>query len=204
MKIVTENLGKRFNFNWIFRNLNLVLEQGKAYAIIGHNGSGKSTLIQTLAGVQPFSEGKIEYSIGNEALSPDQVYQYLVMATPYMELIEEFTLKEHIAFHFKFKALRNGVQLAEIPELLWLEKSLNKPIRYFSSGMKQRLKLGLAFFSASPILLLDEPVSNLDRTGIEWYRERIEHQRDRLILVGSNQEEEYAFCDQHIQMKLLG
>lgn len=200
MKIVAENLGKRYNFNWIFRNINLVLEQGQAYAVIGHNGSGKSTLLQILAGIQPCSEGKLEYSLNNKILSPDLIYQYLVIASPYMELIEEFTLKEHLQFHFKFKPLRTGFHLEELPELLWLEKSLNKPIRYFSSGMKQRVKLGLAFFSDTPILLLDEPASNLDRTGIEWYRQQIDSQRDRLILVGSNQEEEYAFCDQQIRM----
>lgn len=200
MKIVAENLGKRFNFNWIFRNMNVILEQGKAYAVIGHNGSGKSTLLQMIAGIQPCSEGKLEYTLNNKVLSPDRIYQHLVIASPYMELIEEFTLKEHLQFHFKFKHLRTGLRLEELPEILWLEKSLNKPIRYFSSGMKQRLKLGLAFFSDTPILLLDEPASNLDRTGIEWYRQQIDSQRDRLILVGSNQEEEYAFCDQQIRM----
>ena len=200
MKIVAENLGKRYNFNWIFRNINLVLEQGQAYAVIGHNGSGKSTLLQILAGIQPCSEGKLAYTFNNKMLSPDLIYQHLVIASPYMELIEEFTLKEHLQFHYKFKPLRTGFRLEELPQLLWLEKSLNKPIRYFSSGMKQRVKLGLAFFSDTPILLLDEPASNLDRTGIQWYRQQIDSQRDRLILVGSNQEEEYAFCDHHIRM----
>jgi len=200
MKIIAENLGKRFNFHWIFRNHNYTLESGKSYAIIGPNGSGKSTLIQTLIGAIPFSEGKLSYEKSAHQISADEIYKEIVLATPYLELIEEFTLQELLDFHFKFKKVKPGFTLSQLPELLWLEKSRHKEIRFFSSGMKQRLKLGLAFFSDAPILVLDEPTSNLDRTGIEWYKAQISNQQSRLVLIGSNQEEEYDFCQEKMRM----
>lgn len=200
MKIIAENLGKRFNFHWIFRNHNYTLQSGNSYAIIGHNGSGKSTLIQTLIGLIPISEGKLGYEKSAHQVSADDIYKEIVIAAPYLELIEEFTLQEQINFHFKFKKLKSGVDLAFLPELLWLDKARHKEIRFFSSGMKQRLKLGLAFFSDTPILVLDEPTSNLDRTGIDWYKAQIPDQQSRLILIGSNQEEEYEFCKEKIMM----
>lgn len=200
MKIIAENLGKRFNFHWIFRNHNYTLQSGTSYAIIGHNGSGKSTLIQTLIGAIPFSEGKLSYEKSDHLVSADDIYREIVIAAPYLELIEEFTLQEQIDLHFNFKKLKPGIALSQLPELLWLEKARHKEIRFFSSGMKQRLKLGLAFFSDTPILVLDEPTSNLDRTGIDWYKAQIPDQQSRLVLIGSNQEEEYDFCQEKIMM----
>lgn len=200
MRIVAENLGKRFNFNWIFRNLNFTFQSGNAYAIIGPNGSGKSTLLQILSASTLYSEGTLKYSLENMDIPPDKIFRQVVLAAPYLELVEEFTLLEQLHFHFQFKKLKPGLNLSELPEKLWLEKALHKEIKYFSSGMKQRLKLGLAFFSDTPILLLDEPTSNLDRTGIDWYKENIHLQKNRLVIIGSNQEEEYEIAVDSIKM----
>lgn len=200
MKIVAENLGKRFNFNWVFRNLNFTFQSGNAYAIVGPNGSGKSTLLQILCSSTPFSEGELKYFQNNLEIPPESIFRQVVLAAPYLELIEEFTLLEQLQFHFQFKKLKPGYVLKELPEQLWLEKALHKEIKFFSSGMKQRLKLGLAFFSDTPILLLDEPTSNLDRTGINWYKENIFQQKNRLVIIGSNQEEEYEIAVDAIKM----
>ena len=144
MKIVAENLGKRFNREWVFRNFNYQFDPGKIYAITGPNGSGKSTLMQVLWGQMLPSAGSVNYS----EPTPPELFKILAIAAPYMDLIDEFTAEEMIRFHFKFKASR--VPVAQILEKTELESSRQKPISLFSSGMKQRLKLALAFFLTYP------------------------------------------------------
>jgi ABC-type multidrug transport system ATPase subunit len=196
MIIEASNIGKKFGKEWIFRKLNLRLETGQPTAITGPNGSGKSTLLQILSAQQLPSEGTLAYTSSDQRdLAVDDIYQYIDIAAPYLELIEEFTLNELIHFHFKFKQLRNGIDLQEFKKKSFLEKEGNKPIKSFSSGMKQRLKLALCFFSNSAICLLDEPTTNLDQKGMDWYKEQIEEVlEEKLIVVSSNQIFEYDFC----------
>lgn len=194
MKIILENLGRRFNKEWIFRDINYVFSKGQQYAVLGPNGSGKSTLLSVLLGNLTPSEGKLTYKDEKEIL-PENIFNSISLAAPYLDLIEEFTLQETIDFHFKFKDYQEGFNAAAVLDLLALSKAEDKPLKYFSSGMKQRTKLALAFCTNSPILVLDEPTSNLDTQGTEWYLNLVEKfTKDRLVLVGSNQSYEYDFC----------
>lgn len=195
MQITLENIGRRFNRDWIFRNVSYTFTQGESYAVLGPNGSGKSTLLQVLNGSLTPSEGKINYTADNKPLEVEKVYQDLSLAAPYLELIEEFSLTEMIDFHFKFKPYLSGIDRDSLVGLLGMQKSANKAVRYFSSGMKQRLKLALAFCSDTSILMLDEPTSNLDTQGVDWYLNLIqEFSQNRLTIVCSNQHHEYSFC----------
>ncbi|MFN3315348.1 MAG: ATP-binding cassette domain-containing protein [Raineya sp.] len=201
--ISTENLGKKFNYEWIFKNLSFKFQLGDSYAIVGNNGSGKSTMLQVLAGALPPSEGKIWYEQENKKILPEEFYQYLSWASPYLELIEEMTLTEQIEFHFKMKPRSSLISSnKQLIELLRLEQSKKKYIKNFSSGMKQRLKLGLAFYTDTPLLMLDEPTSNLDAQNIAWYKNEVTKQiGQRLIIVASNQNEEYDFCKHIIRLQ---
>lgn len=202
MKIITEGLGKRFHLHWIFKDLNLTFEQGTSYAVIGANGSGKSTLLQVLSGTMPPSSGKVTYFKNEKSLHPDFFYQYISFASPFLELIEEFTLQELLEFHFRFKKTPSGLTPGDIIEKIGLTQAANLPLMFFSSGMRQRVKLALAFFSETPFLFLDEPTSNLDAQGIQWYLDEIrELLGKRLIMIASNQEYEYAFCKEKITME---
>ncbi len=197
MKISLQNAGKRYNRDWIFRNLSYEFSSPGAYAITGLNGSGKSTLLQCIAGSVLHSEGTFQYKQNDTVL--DTPHEYLSMATPYMELVEEMTANEMLQFHRKFKSLSttNENILAEVA----LQNAAKKQIRYFSSGMKQRLKLAMAFFSETPVILLDEPVTNLDKEGIKLYHSLIAtHTAEKLVIVSSNDEEEYHFCKAILQI----
>jgi ABC-type multidrug transport system ATPase subunit len=202
MKIILDNIGRRFNRDWIFRGVDHTFVSGKIYAVLGPNGSGKSTLLQVLNGSLSPSIGKIEYFYGDDRVSVEEVYKHLSLAAPYLEVIEEFTLREMIDFHFKFKPYKNGMDKDNVLELLALEKnSRNKMIKYFSSGMKQRLKLALAFCSDTPMLMLDEPTSNLDSQGVAWYLSLVQQfAQNRLTIICSNQEHEYSFCDERLSI----
>ena len=195
MKIITENLGKKFRNEWIFRNLNYEFQSGESYTFIGANGSGKSTLMQVLSGFMPHSEGLINYQCSQKSLIIDDYYKHLVIAAPYLELIEDFTLTEIVEFHVKFKPFKNNLSTNEFIDFIELPKAQNKEVKFFSSGMKQRVKLGLAFWSDCEILMLDEPTSNLDAEATFWYLRNVqEHSKNRLLFICSNQPSEYEFC----------
>jgi ABC-type multidrug transport system ATPase subunit len=203
MKITLSDAGKRFNREWIFRHFNYQFCSSKTYAITGPNGSGKSTLLQFIAGALMPSEGKLSYY--NAADEPvAEYYRFLSIAAPYLETIEELTANEFFRFHSSFKPLLPGVKIPVMLERLGLLASADKQIRYYSSGMKQRVKLGQAFFSDTPVLLFDEPTTNLDASGAALYHELIrEYCQDRLVIVSSNDPLEYSFCDTIINMSEL-
>ncbi|ULQ52556.1 ABC transporter ATP-binding protein [Flavihumibacter fluvii] len=201
MTIALSDTGKRFNREWIFRNLSYTFHAGKTYAITGPNGSGKSTLLQALAGALTTSAGKISYSLQGNAVEPETVYRHLSIAAPYLELIEEMTALEFLAFHEKFKPLHPSLTLLEILKEVGLEKAANKQVRFYSSGMKQRLKLAQAIFSDTQVVLLDEPCTNLDAAGIVLYQELMgKYANHRLIIVSSNDQQEYHFCETTISI----
>jgi ABC-type multidrug transport system ATPase subunit len=201
MTISLSDAGKRFNRDWIFRHFNYTFEAGNSYAIIGPNGSGKSTLLQALSGGMMLNEGKIEYKISNKEQKNEVVYQHVSICAPYLEVVEEMTLKEFLEFHRGFKPFLKGITADLIISALGLEKAINKQIRYYSSGMKQRVKLAQCIFSDSAIVLLDEPCTNLDAAGVELYHRLInDYCKDRLVVVSSNDEVEYKFCLQKINI----
>jgi ABC-type multidrug transport system ATPase subunit len=195
MTISLQNIGRRFNRDWIFRGVDQTFISGESYAILGPNGSGKSTLLQVLNGSLAPSAGTLEYFFEDKPVEAEKVFKHLSLAAPYLELIEDFSLAEVIDFHFQFKPYKSGINRQEVIALLGMEASKNKLVKYFSSGMKQRLKLALAFCSDTPMLMLDEPTSNLDTQGVDWYLNLVERfAAGRLTIICSNQEHEYSFC----------
>lgn len=202
MQIHLTAASKRFNKEWIFSNLDFSFAQGHHYALVGNNGSGKSTLLQIIAGYLGLTKGQISWEdTQQQAIDNTNIFQSISIAAPYLELVEELTAMEQIAFHQQFKSLHPTLKPIDILEKIGLGKAADKQIRNFSSGMKQRLKLALAIFDAAPILLLDEPCSNLDKEGIETYQMLIkDYAMHKLIIVASNDPQEYHFCDQQLTL----
>ena len=202
MQIKLSNVGKRFNREWIFRHLSFEFASGKKYAITGSNGSGKSTLLQVISGALSHNEGAVlveKSGSKNEPISAENLYKYVSIAAPYLELIEEMTAREFLLFHHRFKS--PVLPIAEILQFIQLEKAADKQIRYYSSGMKQRLKLAQAFFCTTPVLLLDEPTTNLDLDGVDLYYRLIKtFGKDKLVIISSNDIQEYSFCDKVISV----
>ena len=222
------NTGKRFNRDWIFRHLNYTFQQGISYAITGPNGSGKSTLLQTIAGAIASSEGTVEYftnegianrELGisktiaqhktqntkletqNLSLTTENIYNHIAIVAPYLEVIEEMTAVEFLHFHNSFKPILPTIPVNQILEIVGLRIAAHKQIRYYSSGMKQRIKLAQAIFSDVPILLLDEPCTNLDSHGYDLYHQLInDYCKNKLIIVSSNDVNEYDFCAEKLSI----
>jgi len=201
IEISVHGLGKRFNREWIFRNFTCDFRASNTYAIVGPNGSGKSTLLQILWGQSLPSAGTLKYTSSEKEIPITDVYHHISVATPYMDLIEEFTLLEHLDFHFQLKKPRQGLTREQIVDKMYLQSSRNKAIGNFSSGMRQRLKLGLAFYTQSEIVFLDEPGTNLDKQAFAWYLNEL-HQlpASTLIIIASNNPEEYGSAAQVIKV----
>jgi ABC-type multidrug transport system ATPase subunit len=203
MDLLLEEVGKKFNREWIFRNVNLSIPTGNHTAILGTNGSGKSTLLQVINGNLQATDGKVSYIRQNQPLPFEKVYRHISLGTPYQELIWEFSLLESLQFHSRFKPFLNKMDAQDILRITGLEKHRNKALRYFSSGMKQRVRLALAILSDTELVLLDEPSMNLDAAGRAWYNTLLEaHLQGRTLIVCSNhQEEEYRLCSHTIDIQ---
>ena len=201
MEVTLKGLSKRFGGHWLFKDLNLQFTAPGCWAIVGPNGSGKTTLLQIIAGLLLPSQGTVEHKIHQQNIQAENWYRHLWLAAPYMELLEELTLKEMLTFHFQLKPPGSSYSAEELAQACHLEGSFHKPISKFSSGMKQRLKLALGVYSDLPLLLLDEPTTNLDRQGFEWYHRQITRLLDKkLIIICSNQPAEYDFCQQIVDL----
>ncbi len=200
--IQLQSVAKRYRQEWIFSGLDYTFERGRSYAVTGPNGSGKSTLLRLLCGHLSPTRGTLSFRSGGKTLSSDEIFSRIAYAAPYIELVEEFTLPEVLEFHRRFQPFREGIRPSDIVDRLGLVRTAQqKEIRFFSSGMKQRLKLALALFAATPVVLLDEPTTNLDRQGIDWYLElAAECLSDRLVVVASNVAEDYRFCDRFLDL----
>lgn len=202
LQISIENVSKKFASEWIFKNINLNLKQGDKLAILGGNGSGKSTLLQIISGYVLLNSGSVSYSLNKNKLEVEEFKDQLSLATPYFELIEDYSLTELIEHCARFKPFLNNLKTENIIELSGLKDSKNKHIANYSSGMKQRVRLTLAILADAPLLLLDEPVSNLDRAAITWFKDLITtYAQHKTIIVCSNSiNEEYDFCTSSINM----
>ena len=202
MQITLEHIQKKYNRHSIFQEVNYLFSSAHNYVILGQNGSGKSTLLKLIAGSIIPSKGHIHYQHENSEIKDFDLIRHVSIAAPYLDLVEEMTLNELLEFYQRFKPFQEELDLQKIIDVLNLGKT-TQAIAYFSSGMKQRVKLALAILSDTNLLLLDEPTSNLDPKGVEWYQDLMrQYNKDRITIVASNYRDyEYFFCDKELHMK---
>lgn len=205
--IELKNLGKRYQQEWIFRKLDYRFEAAKVYALLGHNGSGKSTLMQILSGYLSPSMGELLFLEDGKPIDKEQIYSKISIAAPAIELIEELSLAELLAFQTSFfpflpnfaQGKTQWLERLQLPRTAW-----NKALRYFSSGMKQRVKLALAIGCDKPVVLLDEPSITLDQAGIDWYAQLLQDfvfQPKRLAIIASNVEADVEACHERLSIE---
>ena len=202
MEVVLSNIAKHFGREVVFRGVDRTLATGSRTAILGPNGSGKSTLLQVIGGAIIPTEGAIQHQLRDRVLPQEEVYRHVAIAAPYLGLYEDLSLYQAITFHAAFKPFKPGISPADVARIAYLEAAMHKQVLHFSSGMKQRLKLALAILSDAPLLLLDEPTSNLDAQAISWYRSLVsEHVGQRTLVVASNHlVQEHELCDATIEV----
>lgn len=187
MRIVVENLQKNFNNQLVFQNLSLEINANQKIAFVGPNGSGKSTALLCLAGFYQPSKGKVDFIKNNSIIEEVQKFSYLSIASPYLELPENFSALEIFNFQSNLKPFLKDISQDFFFNSIKLVRSKNTPVKFFSSGMKQILKLGLAIFADTPILFLDEPCSNLDESNMLIFNEIFKsYALNKTVLIGTN------------------
>jgi len=198
MQVILRDIGKRFHQKWVFRGLNMQFDSGQHYAVTGKNGSGKSTVMLIAAGYLSPTKGSVQWNENEKTLASESVYSKLSLASPYLELVEEFTLEEILAFQQKFKPFLEDFDTRRLIDLSGLAENRHKALRYFSSGMKQRVKLLLAIMSRTQLVMLDEPCANLDSDAVAWYQQmKHDYGKNRTFVICSNHNpEEYPGVSQ--------
>jgi len=202
LQVELSDIAKRFRKEWIFKGITTTLAQGSPVSILGSNGSGKSTLAQIIAGYITPSEGSVNWSIHGTKISRDKIFQHVAICSPAIQLWEELTLKENVELFLQFKKMPSCEDYREFSHLIQLEKQLNQPLKTYSSGMKQRVKLGLSILSDAPLLILDEPCSHLDSSAVQWYQSLLTtNATNRLVVVASNSDEREIYnCNASIDI----
>ncbi len=202
ISIHLQSVSKKYNREWIFKDLNLEIKPGSRLALLGTNGSGKSTLLQVISGYLIPDSGKVKFTSNNADVKEEIAHEHISFASPFLQLSEEFTLKEIIEHTAIYKPFLNGLNSTQVIDIIELKTASNKQLKHFSSGMKQRVKLGLAILAESELLFLDEPLSNLDANGVKWYQHMIsQYAANKTIVVCSNTvKEEYSFCEKELNM----
>lgn len=201
MKILAENLEKKFRQEYVIKNFNFEFQDHTKYAIVGPNGSGKSTLLQLLSQFTLPTKGTVNY-IDNQGnrIEDENAFKQISFAAPYSEMIEEFTVSELISFLVNIQYLPREFSIHSFEEFSELKANTHKLIKDFSSGMKQKTKLTLAFSTSRPFLFLDEPTTNLDLKSKHWFQNKLESVKNKLILIASNEASEIKLCEERIQI----
>ncbi len=173
------------------------MKSGSRFAITGPNGSGKSTLLKILSGGALPSSGNIIYTHNAKNISADDIFRYVHFVAPYNTVIEELSLSELFHLHQRLGLLRQFQRFEEWSSRLDYTFTPSQQIKMFSSGMKQRVKLGLALLDDRPLIFLDEPGSNLDVRGKEWMHNLISGMdRSKTVIIASNDPAEILLCQE--------
>ena len=193
LSITCTDIAKRYIKEILFKDFNYTFDGNKKYVLLGENSSGKSTLVKILGGAIAPTKGKVSYS---EPTNNNELFSF---CSPEMHLLDDFTVKELFQLHFQFKTKK--ITLEEQWKRSELYPFLDKKFVELSSGLKNKVKLSLALYTAAPALLLDEPCTNFDANNATWYTETIQELcQDQLIIVASNQGIEHAYCTEKIYL----
>ncbi|MBK8449372.1 MAG: ATP-binding cassette domain-containing protein [Saprospiraceae bacterium] len=202
MQIIANSIFKRFIQTWIIRDFSFQFESGKRYGIAGPNGVGKSTLLQMLAGLIPLTKGVLNYSDQGKVIDGEHWYQHISFTAPYGDVYDYMNIEELTRHHQVFKKFQDQMSVKDFINFCYLKGHEHKLIKTYSSGMKQRLKLGLSVLSESPILFLDEPQSNLDNQAKDWYQNLMQqYTKDKLVIIASNEIEDFKMVDEIISLQ---
>ncbi len=205
MEIILDKVAKRFGQYYILRNVDYHFKSHQIYGVSGSNGSGKSTLLKVLSGYLSFTKGDIKFLKNGKEIGRNDLYSNVCIVAPYIDLIEDFDIKEMYHFHSSFKEIPQAKTLEAFREILnYPAIKPGKLIKHYSSGMKKRLALALNILSSCDLLLLDEPTSFLDADGIEWFNNLLQkNHSNKTIIIASNDVADFKLCKEVITMSEL-
>lgn len=196
MVIELIGISKKYR-TWIFKDISFTFQNGQNYAIIGRNGAGKSTLLKILSGYTTPTQGRVVYTLRGEVMDKEEYPIQIAYTAPYIGLIEELTVREHIDFQRKFKVFQDGLTTDDVLEQSQLVSHQTKYVNQLSSGLMQRLKLVLVLTSDANVMLLDEPTSYLDAHARVWFQSLFrKYTTDKLVIIATNDDRDVSLCQE--------
>lgn len=200
--IEISNYKKVIKGNTILNDINLNLEKGKCYGFIGRNGSGKSMLFKAICGLIKATEGKISVNskvIGKDVDFPENVGSLI----EYPGFLENLSGYKNLKYLAEIQNKISDDRIKEVIELVDLDYNDKRPVKKYSLGMKQRLGIAQAIMENPNIIILDEPMNGLDKSGVKIVRELISSlkTKENIILIASHNSDDIdILCDEVFEM----
>lgn len=204
ISVAFTDVAKRYDLRVIFRSVSGEAVPGEVLVITGPNGSGKSTLMAILCGLLRPSRGEIRYRRGDGAAVPrDRWRRHLGVVAPAMAVYEELTALENLRFFARVRGLTAGDDRhRELLRQVGLDPDRTTPVRGYSTGMAQRLKIAQALLHSPEVLFLDEPGSNLDPDGQDWLEDHVRGLAGagRTIVLATNDRREMGWGSRRVAL----
>lgn len=196
--IVVDQISKKFSRRTVLSGVTFRVQPGAVFGITGRNGSGKSTLMKIIAGLISPTGGSVEFQNAAGVVAPEQVYREIGYAAPYIAMYDEFNALENLRLFARIRSLPFDREKASaLLESIGLPTDRHDPVKTYSSGMMQRMRLAFATMHNPGFLFLDEPTSNLDEDGARVVHEIVaRYKQDSCVIVASNDSSDLAMCDE--------
>ncbi len=203
--VILKNVRRNFGPLLVFDSISFELGIGDSLAITGKNGSGKSTLVKIIAGLLSQTSGEVIYQLDGKRIDKLDWFKYVGFVAPYLQIYDEFTGYENLEILAKLRWMKNyKARVYDILNRVNLFSRKDDLVRGYSSGMKQRLKYALALLHEPPLLILDEPTSNLDPEGVEMVWAIAEEQKRKgILIIATNEPGELKMCERVINLDEL-
>lgn len=190
-KLTIEKVSKEIKGTKILDDINISMESGKIYGLVGKNGSGKTMLIRTISGLLKPTEGLIKYN--NNILYKDiDFIPDIGIVIENISLYKEFTGKKNLELLAKIRKKCSKSEIETALQRVGLDPTDKRIVKKYSLGMRQRLTLAQAIMEKPNVLLLDEPTNALDSDGVELIRTICleELKRGAIVLIASHNKDD--------------
>lgn len=199
--VIIKELYKRFNNEYILNNINLEIEEGKIYGVVGRNGSGKSVLFKTISGLISPSKGQL--TVFGEIIGKGKFPKDLGLLLDIPGFLPHYSGFKNLKLLASINNKLSDAEIKEYIHLVGLDPNDSKPVKKYSLGMKQRLGIAQAIMEKPKLLILDEPMNGLDEQGIHEIRsllKTLKNQGVTILLSSHNSEDIHVLCDKVYKM----
>ncbi|GAB6426212.1 TPA: ABC transporter ATP-binding protein [Bacillus cereus] len=199
--VIIKELYKKFDNEYILNNINLELEEGKIYGVVGRNGSGKSILFKTISGL--ISPNKGQLIVFGESIGKGKFPKNLGLLLDIPGFLPSYSGFKNLKLLASINNKLSDAEIKEYIHLVGLDPNDSKPVKKYSLGMKQRLGIAQAIMEKPKLLILDEPMNGLDEQGIHEIRNLLKKQKNQgvtILLSSHNSEDIQVLCDKVYKM----
>jgi len=200
--IILDQVSKKFGKEEILKPLDLELDKGKVYGIVGNNGSGKTVLMKCICGFLPVTCGTVSVNgkkIGKDIDFPESLG--IIIETP--GFLNHLSGYKNLSILADLKHYLSKEDILEALNKVGLDPKMKKTVGKYSLGMRQRLGIAQAIMEDPELLILDEPFNGLDKNGVADIRSlllELKQKKKTILLASHNREDIQILCDHVCEM----